>query len=173
MLDRVKESLFNIIRSEVDARRTLDLFSGSGGLGIEALSRGAASCVFVEQDGTLAGLTARNLERCRLSEKAVVLVADFFALPSLPARQAVLPASLVFADPPYEFVEDPNQRGKFFETIEALMPAWIAPGALLVVHHSPLPHAIWPTELLEDVDRRVYGRSQLSFFRVPGEPHRD
>ena len=80
---------------------------------------------------------------------------------------------LVFADPPYEFVDDPNQRGRFFETIEALVPAWIAPGALLVVHHSPLPHAIWPTELLEDVDRRVYGRSQLSFFRVPGEPHRD
>jgi len=172
MLDRVKEALFNIIRGEVDGCRTLDLFSGSGGLGIEALSRGAATCLFVEQDKKLADLVGQNLERCRLSEKAVLLVADFFALPSLPGPQSVLPAGLVFADPPYELVRDPNDRERLFETIEALVPSWIAPQALLVLHHSPLPHAIWPTRLLEDIDRRVYGRSQLSFFRVLEEQKR-
>jgi len=169
MLDRVKEALFNIIRGEVEGCQVLDLFSGSGGLGIEALSRGAASCLFVEQDKKLADLVSQNLERCRLSEKAVLLVADFFALPSLPRPQSVLPAGLVFADPPYEIVRDPNARQRLFETLEALVPSWIAPQALLVLHHSPLPHAIWPTTLFENIDRRVYGRSQLSFFRVVEE----
>jgi len=169
MLDRVKEALFNIIRDEIEGARVLDLFGGSGALGIEALSRGAESCVFVEKDRRLAHLMANNIERCHLSEKAIVLRADFFELASCRALPAGLPATLVFADPSYEIADDPNRRTELFEAMEDLVGAWIARGALLTLHHYPMPHAVWPTKVLENFDQRIYGRSQLTFFRVGGE----
>ena len=169
MLDRVKESLFNLIRGEGARARALDLFCGSGALGIEALSRGAESCVFVETDHRLAKLTEENLEHCRLSEKAVVLRDDFFYLATRPAPADYLPATLVFVDPPYAIVEDPNQRADLFETLEELCGKWIAPGALLMLHHAPLQRALWPVERLTYLQMRIYGNSQLTFFEVPAE----
>ena len=62
MLDRVKESLFNIIRDRIEGVRVLDLFSGVGSLGIEALSRGASRCIFLEQDPRLVRVLVQNLE---------------------------------------------------------------------------------------------------------------
>ena len=169
MLDRVKESLFNLIRGEIKGGRVLDLFCGTGALGIEALSRGAESCVFVEMDQSLATLTEENLEHCRLSEKAVLLRDDFFYLASRPMPAEGLPATLVFLDPPYALIEDPNQRTDLFETLEELCDGWIAPGALLMLHHAPLARALWPTERLRHLEMRVYGNSQLTFFEVPAE----
>jgi len=169
MLDRVKESLFNLIRGEVTGGRVLDLFCGTGALGIEALSRGAESCVFVETDNRLAKLTEENLEHCRLSEKAMVLRDDFFYLATRPVPSDYLPATLVFADPPYVMVEDPNKRADLFETLEELCGEWIAPDALLMLHHAPMPRALWPTELLTHLESRIYGNSQLTFFEVPAE----
>lgn len=169
MLDRVKEALFNILRNEVTGARVLDLFCGTGALGIEALSRGAEGCVFVESDGRLADLTEENLAHCNLSAGALVLREDFFSLASRPPPRSCLPATLVFIDPPYRTVDDPNRRGGLFATLDELCGAWIAPGALLTLHHSPLPRALWPTERLRELDKRTYGRSQLTFFEARGE----
>jgi 16S rRNA (guanine966-N2)-methyltransferase len=171
MLDRVKESLFNIIRDMVPGSRVLDLFSGTGALGLEALSRGAEFCLFVEGDPRLVRLVTQNAERCRLVERCMTLRADVLGLTDLsPPPSARLPAGLVFVDPPYDLVDDPNRRSALFGALEGLSPSWVEPGAALVLHHEPIPYAVWPTEALREWDKRIYGRSQLTFFDyVEGE----
>ena len=169
MLDRVKTALFNIIRARLPGTLALDAFSGSGALGIEALSGGAAWCTFVERDQRLARLLSENLAKCHLADRAEVLNADFLSLSVRPQRLGAAPVDLVFVDPPYAMVEDPNDRARLFAAIEQAIGLWIAPGALVMLHHAPLPHALWPTERLECFDRRVYGRSQITLFDVRGE----
>jgi 16S rRNA (guanine(966)-N(2))-methyltransferase RsmD len=166
MLDRVKESLFNIIRNIVPNSRALDLFSGSGALGLEALSRGAQSCVFVEKDPRLAQLAVENAERCKLADRCEMVQADVLGLPDCSSTSAVLPADLVFVDPPYALVDDPNDRASLFRALEDLCGSWVADGAVVVLHHRPIPHAVWPTDRLREWDKRIYGQSQLTFFET-------
>jgi 16S rRNA (guanine(966)-N(2))-methyltransferase RsmD len=169
MIDRVKESLFNILQWVLPEARVLDLFSGSGALGLETLSRGAASCVFVESDPELARLLLRNAAKCRLADRCRLVQTDVLHLPERPPDPAGLPADLVLCDPPYIMIGDPNTRADLFDELERLIGAWIAPGAVLMLHHEPLPHAIWPAERLAETDKRIYGRSQLTFFEVAQE----
>ena len=166
MLDRVKEALFNIIRFEVEEARTLDLFAGSGALGIEALSRGARSALFVESDPRLAELIERNVRECGLEQNSQIRRASVFSLPAMHPPSDIVPAGLVFVDPPYAMIEDPNRRAELFAVLEDMAGVWILGGATLIVHHSPMPHILWPTDSYECSERRVYGRSQLSFFRA-------
>ncbi len=96
--DRVKESLFSILGGRVIGRRVLDLFAGTGGLGLEALSRGAACAVFV--DRATGKILSDNAEHARLAEAARILRSDVFAAISrLSSEGAVF--DLVFCDPPY------------------------------------------------------------------------
>ena len=168
MLDRVKESLFNILRHVVAGARVLDLFGGTGALGLEALSRGAADCVFVETDPALCRLLAENAARCGLEDRCALLQADVFALADRPPA-AGCPASLVFVDAPYAMVDDPNKRAELFRLLDGMAGTWIAEGAVVVLHHRPIPHAVWPTTRLAQWDRRIYGQSQLTFFDLAPE----
>ena len=97
-VERVKEGLFSAISFEIEGRRALDLFAGSGQLGLEALSRGAVSCVFVDAGKDAVQVIRRNVAATRLNEGATVLCAD--ALSYL--RQCRETFDLVFLDPPYE-----------------------------------------------------------------------
>lgn len=93
---KVKESLFSIIQFDIEGRRVLDLFAGTGQLGIEALSRGAAECVFVERRADAVKLIRENLALCRLEDNARVKQGE--ALPYLRSGEKF---DLVFLDPPY------------------------------------------------------------------------
>ena len=95
--DKVKESLFNIIQFDIPGRRVLDLFGGTGQLGIESLSRGAASCTFVDQRRDAVKLIRENLAECRLSEQAKVLQGDSLAFLTS-CREKF---DVIFLDPPY------------------------------------------------------------------------
>ncbi len=95
--DKVKESLFNIIQFDIEGRRVLDLFAGSGQLGIEALSRGAAMCVFVDESPEAIKLVSENIRRCGLSEGATVVRGDAFSFLERGGK-----FDLIFLDPPYE-----------------------------------------------------------------------
>lgn len=98
--DRIKETLFNILQNEVPGSRFLDLFAGSGGIGIEALSRGAEAAVFVEQNRRAADCIRENLRTTRLEAEGTVMVCDAVtALHRMEERQE--PFDLVFMDPPY------------------------------------------------------------------------
>ncbi len=98
--DRIKETLFNMLSPFLANCRFLDIFSGSGAIGIEALSRGAESCVFIEKNRRAVQCIKENLEFTHLGEKAVVLNRD--AKSALSALESGKPYSVVFMDPPYE-----------------------------------------------------------------------
>ena len=95
--DKVKESLFSVIQFDIEGRRVLDLFAGTGQLGIEALSRGAAEAVFVEKRMDAVKLVKENLALCDLSENARVHAGD--ALAYLRSGEKF---DLIFLDPPYD-----------------------------------------------------------------------
>ena len=93
--DVVKEAVFNIIQFDVEGRRVLDLFAGTGQLGIEALSRGAAECVFVDESAKAVKIVRENLSRCKLEGR--VMQTD--AVSYLP-RAGIF--DIIFLDPPYD-----------------------------------------------------------------------
>ena len=95
--DKVKESLFNIIQFDIPGRKILDLFGGTGQLGIEALSRGAAHCTFVDQRRDAVRLIKENLNECRLTEQARVVQGDSLAFLTS-CREKF---DVIFLDPPY------------------------------------------------------------------------
>lgn len=92
--DKVKESIFNIVQFDIEGRRVLDLFAGTGQLGIEALSRGAKSVVFVDQSREAVKLVKDNLEHCQLQ-------AEVFQADSLSFLERCGKFDLIFIDPPY------------------------------------------------------------------------
>ncbi|HVY65403.1 MAG TPA: 16S rRNA (guanine(966)-N(2))-methyltransferase RsmD [Gammaproteobacteria bacterium] len=123
--DRVRETLFNWLRESVAGARCLDLFAGTGVLGFEALSRGAAEVWFVERDAALAAaLTAQAAE---FGVRPRVLRQDVTALLRSTATARF---DIVFLDPPYALPVEP---------LLALLPAWLAPGALTYVERPRTP----------------------------------
>lgn len=95
--ERVKEALFSIIQFEIEGRRVLDLFAGSGQLGIEALSRGAREAVFVDSSRESVGTVRKNVEACGFSASAEIAGMDFSAY----LLRSGKPFDLAFLDPPY------------------------------------------------------------------------
>jgi 16S rRNA (guanine(966)-N(2))-methyltransferase RsmD len=152
--DRVREALFNMLaaRLDFDGLRVLDLFAGSGALGLEALSRGAASALFVESDRRAAEVITRNIATVGLPGAAVrrAAVAAVLAGPGEPV-------DLVFADPPYDVTTS---------EVDAVLAAldrggWVAPGAVVVVERpSSAPELTWPTNWTAWPSRR-YGDTRI------------
>lgn len=98
--DRIKETLFNILQMDIQGSRFLDLFSGSGAIGIEALSRGAVSCALVDNSRRACECIRENLEKTHLKDKAIVMETDVItAINRLNSKKSVY--DIVFMDPPY------------------------------------------------------------------------
>ena len=106
--DRVKEALFSIIQFDIPGARVLDLFGGTGQLGIEALSRGAKSATFVDASNTACNLIRENLKRTRLQEESRVLCSDYLAFLGRCSEKY----DIIFLDPPYAevFLENALNR---------------------------------------------------------------
>lgn len=154
--DRVREAIFNVLLGgrfgdPVTGARVLDLFAGTGALGIEALSRGAARCTFVD-DGRVAGRLIRdNLGRVGRSSDATVLTVSVAQL------GVGAPCDLVFLDPPYG--RGLGQVG----LAAARAGGWIAPGAVVVWEEAgPMP----PVPGFALADGRRYGETHVTFLRA-------
>jgi 16S rRNA (guanine966-N2)-methyltransferase len=164
MADRVRQSLFNILGSLVEGANVLDTFAGSGALGIEALSRGADHCVFVEMDPRCADLVWENLEHTRLEQAATMVRADIFhSIPRL--RELGYRFDLVFFDPPFKLYEEPDGWPRLLNfMLELSREKLLSPRAFMIAEHriKESPEAL-PTGLYLD-DRRKYGERALSFF---------
>jgi 16S rRNA (guanine966-N2)-methyltransferase len=150
--DRVREAVFSIV-GPVDGAAVLDLFAGSGALGIEALSRGAASCVFVERDRAAARVVQGNLGKLRLTGAVVDNRDVTSALREERARGRRY--ELVLADPPYEEWETHAR------TLAELIPGVLADGALVVVETSERVEPKLPLDL---VTTRRYGSARITVF---------
>lgn len=159
---RLRESLFGILESRgaVAGRRVLDLFAGTGALGIEALSRGAASLVSIEQAPSVARMLRSNLERCGFAGRSEVLAAAVgTGLRRLGARGDRF--DLVLADPPY-------RTGAADDALRDLVAhGLVAPGARIVVETARGESVAAPPGLGAPDDVRCYGDGQLTFFHVP------
>lgn len=160
-LDRVRESLFNILAPRIQGAHVLDLFAGTGALAIEALSRGASNAVLVEWNAAAIRVIEKNLAHTRLAERAA-------------CRRLNLPAELerlqgrfdiVFCDPPYNFAE----TEVLFRTLQT--KDMLAPDALVIFeYHSKMP----PPEVVDAlrITRvKTYGQTALAFYEqvAPGE----
>jgi 16S rRNA (guanine(966)-N(2))-methyltransferase RsmD len=96
--EKVKEALFSIIQFEIEGRRVLDLFAGSGQLGLEALSRGARECVFVENDRQAMQIVKENAEKCRLAAESKFLQVDY----TTALKRTDEKYDIIIIDPPYK-----------------------------------------------------------------------
>jgi 16S rRNA (guanine966-N2)-methyltransferase len=160
--DRVREALFSML-GEIAGARVLDLFAGTGALGIEALSRGAASAVFVEREGAAAAVLRENLEALGIgSGQAELRRADaLVALRTASARAETY--DLVFIDPPY------GQAASLGPRLAALLPELLAPGGRAVAEsdrREPLALGL-PVEA-----ERRYGDTSITIHRnrCPAQP---
>jgi len=157
--DRAREALFNSLAAlvDLDGARVLDLFAGTGAVGLEALSRGAAESVFVESDRAAADVLRRNLAAVALPGGRVVRrpVAAFLAEPAPAAFD------LVFADPPYALHDD--ALAEILDTLAG--QRWLAEDALVVVERAARgPGPRWP-EAIEPLRARRYGEGALWYGR--------
>jgi len=158
--DRVRESLFNVLttRIELDGASVLDLYAGSGALGLEALSRGAASAVFVESDQKAAGIIAKNIAALGVAGATV----RRGAVAAVVAGGSERPVDLVLADPPYDVAAT---------EIEAVLPAlntggWTAPGTVVIVERATAgPPLRWP-DGWQVWPSRTYGDTRLELAEV-------
>lgn len=166
MTDLVKGALFSMLLPlGVAERRVLDLFAGSGSLGIEALSRGAATADFVEQNTAACAIIAANLAHTRFDDRARIHRARVEAfLARLAERPPAVAFDLIFMDPPYALPEIPALLATL-----AASPA-LAPDAIIVAGHSvrvPLPDA---AGRLDRLHRRCHGDSCFSIYVAPAAP---
>ena len=154
--DRVRESLFNLLqaRMDFDGIAVLDLYAGSGALGLEALSRGASSALLVESDRRAAAVIDANIAALG-AEGAVVRRAPVDKV----VQSAGRPVDLVFADPPYEVSADAVER-----VLAALVAqGWVRPGTLAVIERPAAgPGLTWLHGWEADGERR-YGDTRLEF----------
>ena len=156
--DRVKESIFNVLSSRIAGARVLDLFAGSGGLGIEALSRGADQAVFVEENPRVIPIIRENLAAAGFEDKAIVLrreataaVAEFLRAGSR--------FNLALADPPYE-------KGWVARLLQAMSAgSLLASGGLLAIEHTrrePAPERAGRLALFREL---TYGDTVFSLYQ--------
>lgn len=154
---RVREALFSIWGQDIVDCRFLDLFAGSGAVGLEALSRGAASSTFVESAKTALGALRNNLRRVLTGD--CILGSSHLVASRLPRLGSGLQGrqfDLAYADPPYDFPE----YGPLLQSARNLFQEH---GELVIEHES---RTVMPTsELWQHTDTRRYGTSCLSFFR--------
>lgn len=157
IIDRAKVMLFDRIRDRVPGARVADLFCGTGTLGLEALSRGAASVVFIERDHRAYELLRENVATLKVGSQALCWRIDLSRCSLLPkGERQWTPYNLVFFDPPYKIAGDLQPGGKWRRCLERLTrPTLTAPEALLVVRtpreiECSLP-AAWQTEYEIDV----------------------
>jgi 16S rRNA (guanine966-N2)-methyltransferase len=155
--DRVKEALFSIL-GPLDGARVLDLYAGTGALGIEALSRGAGHSVFVESSREALSVLKANVEALTLSDRVAVVASEVARAKRAIERER--PYDLVFVDPPYE------ELAKALVTVADLTTSFelLTSEGVLVVEHASRDAVLLPN--LEAVDTRRYGSTTLTFFRA-------
>ncbi len=154
--DRVRETLFSMLTSRIGSfedLRAADLFAGSGALGLEALSRGAASATFVEKDPRALEAISRNTEKLDASERVRIIAGSALQLPQSE------PFDLIFADPPY------SEGSGSALVLSVLASGWLAEGGWLSVE-TGRSDLVDPAGLEISVTRTI-GRARLTLLRLP------
>ncbi|MAT98179.1 MAG: 16S rRNA (guanine(966)-N(2))-methyltransferase RsmD [Anaerolineaceae bacterium] len=160
IMDRVKESLFNIL-GKVNDEVWLDLFAGTGQVGIEALSRGAAEVVFVDKVRPAINTIQANLQTTRLQQRGQVVQADAFAY----LKRAAVEGDngrfhLIYVAPPQYL----GLWQKVMAVVDERPSAWLTPAGIVVVQIDPKEYEPLTLQNLALYDSRTYGNTQLCFY---------
>jgi 16S rRNA (guanine(966)-N(2))-methyltransferase RsmD len=158
--DRTKEALFSILGSWIIEARVLDLFSGTGAVGIEALSRGAAHVTFVEKSQVATRIIGENLRTTGLAARALVKRADVFNFLEQPPAGSQ-PYELIYLAPP-------QYKQLWLKTIRLLdrqLDHWLLPDGAVVVQIHPVEYEELTLQNLELYDERKYGSTLLCFYQ--------
>ncbi|MBL8860482.1 MAG: 16S rRNA (guanine(966)-N(2))-methyltransferase RsmD [Planctomycetes bacterium] len=168
MLDRVREAVFARIEGRLPEARVLDLFAGSGSLGLEALSRGAAHVRFVERGKEALEALTRNVQDLGVAQRVRIWRGDALRAESWRDRRAEEPPyDVVFFDPPYKLVTNPDTSPLLVRALQALVRDHVAPGGVVVVHAPARdvgalrPGPDWGFDL------REYGGSGIALVTAP------
>ncbi|TKT69182.1 16S rRNA (guanine(966)-N(2))-methyltransferase RsmD [Aquamicrobium sp. LC103] len=158
--DRAREAVFNVIAhnfgGDLEGARVLDLFAGTGALGLEALSRGASHCIFIEESAEGRGLIRTNVETLGLQGRTKIFRRDATAIGDV---GTIAPFGLVFADPPYG-------KGLGEQALAAaLAGGWLIPGALCMVEEASSAQ-FRPPAGFSLLDSRDYGDTTVTFCRL-------
>lgn len=157
MLDRVREAVFATIGDRVEGARVLDLFAGTGSLGLEALSRGAVGARFVERDRAMARVLEQNLAALDVGDRAQLEVGDALA----PRRWGDPPHDLLFLDPPYPLVREGPGRKRVLAALGHWFGSFAGPGALALLHVPRYALAAREFPAGSTVEERVYGSNAI------------
>ena len=152
--DRAKEDIFNIITHNIRHARVLDIFAGTGALGIEALSRGAEEAVFIDLDCTL---IHKNIRLCRFEDRALILNIDILRSP-FPQTITSKTFDFIFIDPPYGkgYIEKILHKEKFIELM--------APDALIIAEHGLKENLQIHIPCLDIFRQKKYSGTIISFI---------
>ncbi len=151
MSERIRNALFNMLTGELEGADVLDAFAGSGALGLEALSRGAASAVFIEKDRRAQKIIQNNIERLHADDTAKLIRSPVSSVIKTLDRQF----DVIFVDPPYHDTQ--------LSTVEKLFPL-LKPNGLMVLSLPGKGERLIGAEVVV-VDNRVYGNASLTFYR--------
>lgn len=154
--DRVKESLFNIIGPDIQRAQFLDLFAGTGSVGIEALSRGAGFTRFIDNNKRAIQIIHDNLKATKLASKAEVIRMDAFAL--LKSAPDHIFDYIYIAPPQYK-----NLWGRALHAIDD-NPDWLTSAAWVIVQVDPQEYEFKELQFLKEFDQRRYGNTLLVFY---------
>lgn len=150
--ESIRTNIFNILGDFVEGKKTMDLYAGSGSLGIEALSRGAREVVFIESNKHACEVVRQNLSHAKIEKKGTVICHDVKrVLLNFPDKDI----ELVFLDPPYSV-------GKMDHIFNVLLPH-LKRGAMIIYEHSKTTEAP-AIEGLRIFDRRIYGGTKVTFL---------
>jgi len=156
--DRVKQSLFDILTPRIDGATVYDLFAGTGSMGLECLSRGAALAAFFEADRGALDRLKKNIAVLKLESRAQVIAGDLFKWFS--TAVSADRANLIFLDPPYRFLKE--QPEELRQLADALANNHLGDDGLMVFRHDAKDELELPS--LKSIDRREYGGMVLEFL---------
>jgi 16S rRNA (guanine(966)-N(2))-methyltransferase RsmD len=158
--DRAKQALFNIIGPEIVGAQFLDIFAGTGSVGIEALSRGAVGAVFIEINQQALNTVHANLERTKFEPAGTVLRRDAFAFISGAADQTF----------DYVYVAPPQYKGMWKRALIGLdeNSQWLNPDAWIIAQMHPKEYEELQLKNIIEFDQRRYGNTLLVFYEFPG-----
>jgi len=163
-LGRVRESLFMILMAQLPGARVLDCFAGSGALGLEALSRGAAFAVFIEQARPALEALRANIEKLHWAERTRIVAGDALCWLKQAPAPADPPFDLILLDPPYG--RDLCHRA--MERLAERQGAWLDPRGVVVAQHGrgdPLKEEYGSLRAFRS---QAYSETQIAFFRAQG-----
>lgn len=156
--DRVRQSVFDVLGQRTDGLAVLDLFAGTGALGLEAVSRGAARATLVENEKAALEALEKNVRALGFEDRARVVRGDALSLATLRG-----PFDLVLADPPYAVGGTP-----VVQALAASPPGLLVEGARIVIEHARREILPEREGALERDDQRRYGDTMVSFYTYPG-----